>query len=81
VTLLLTNSIVAVTPNREVIPIILGADHDGEIMVGPTSIAWGGADGRDVYIGSLANPYLVQGRSSVAGMPMIHQQSGSAGDG
>ena len=81
VTLLLTNNIVAVTPSREVIPIILGTDHDREIMVGPTSIAWGGADGRDVYIGSLVNSYLVQGRSSVPGMPMIHQQSSGAGDG
>ncbi len=41
---------------------------------GPTSIAWGGQDMRDIYIGSIATPYVLKGRSSVAGMPMVHQR-------
>jgi hypothetical protein len=40
----------------------------------PTSVAWGGPDMRDVYFGCLARPYLVKGRSSVPGMPMVHQR-------
>ena len=29
---------------------------------------------RDVYIGSLEAPYILKGRSSVPGMPMVHQE-------
>jgi sugar lactone lactonase YvrE len=72
VTFIFTNSVMAVTPDRELIRVI--DDPTGEIMVSPTSIAWGGDDLRNVYIGSTVSRYVVQGRSSVAGMPMIHQR-------
>ena len=39
-----------------------------------SSVAWGSADMRDVYIGSLAAPYILKGRSSVPGMRMVHQR-------
>ena len=37
---------------------------DGVLLSGPTSVAWGGSDMRDVYIGSLEAPYILQGRSN-----------------
>jgi sugar lactone lactonase YvrE len=72
VTLVLSNSIVAVTPDRRVIPII--EEAGGELLNSPTSVAWGGSDMRDVYLGTLARPYVLKGRSTVAGMPMVHQR-------
>lgn len=44
------------------------------LLNAPTSIAWGGEDMRNVYIGSMSTPYVLKGRSSVPGMPMIHQR-------
>ena len=44
------------------------------VLNSPTSVAWGGADMRDVYIGSIGAPYVLKGRSSVPGMPMVHQR-------
>lgn len=49
-------------------------DADGTLLNAPTSIAWGGDDMRDVYIGSMSVPYVLKGRSSVPGMRMIHQR-------
>ncbi len=49
-------------------------DPDGAALQGPTSIAWGGADMRDVYIGSILTPHVLKGRSSVPGLPMDHQR-------
>jgi gluconolactonase len=72
VTLARANRIVAVTPDRRVMTIT--EDPEGVLISGPTSIAWGGADMCDVYIGSLETPYIVRGRSSVPGMPMVHQR-------
>jgi sugar lactone lactonase YvrE len=72
VTLIFPNSIVAVSPERELIPVV--DDVRGELINSPTSVAWGGGDLRDVYIGSLATPYVLKGRSSVPGMPMVHQR-------
>jgi len=43
------------------------------LLSGPTSIAWGGPDMCDVYIGSILTPYVLTGRSSVPGLPMVHQ--------
>ena len=34
----------------------------------------------DVYIGSLAAPYVLKGRSSVPGMPMVHQRRAAGQD-
>jgi sugar lactone lactonase YvrE len=72
VTLARANRIVAVTPERKVVTI--AEDPEGALINGPTSIAWGGSDLRDVYIGSLETPYILRGRSSLPGMPMVHQR-------
>ena len=72
VTLVLSNRVVAVTPEREVIPVI--DDPDGDVINTPTSVAWGGPDMKDVYFGCLAREYVVKGRSSVPGMPLVHQR-------
>jgi gluconolactonase len=72
VTLARANRIVAVTPGREVVTI--AEDPEGARITGPTSIAWGGADMRDVYLGSLEAPYVLRGRSSLPGLPMVHQR-------
>jgi sugar lactone lactonase YvrE len=72
VTLVLSNRIVAITPEGRVTVVI--EDHEGTVLNSPTSVAWGGADMRDVYIGSIGAPYVLKGRSSVPGMPMIHQR-------
>lgn len=72
VTLVGTNRIVAVTEGRELL--VLAEDPDGRLIDSPTSVAWGGPGMQDVYIGSLAAPYVLKGRSSVPGMPMVHQR-------
>jgi gluconolactonase len=72
VTLVLSNRVVAVTPSREVIPVI--DDPGGDVINTPTSVAWGGADMQDVYFGCLARSYVVKGRSSVPGMRLVHQR-------
>jgi gluconolactonase len=72
VTLARANRIVAVTPDRQVATI--AEDPPGALLSGPTSVAWGGDDMRDVYIGSLETPYILKGRSSLPGMPMVHQR-------
>jgi gluconolactonase len=72
VTLARANALVALTPQRQRVPI--AEDPEGALITGPTSVAWGGADMRDVYIGSLEAAYIVRGRSTVAGMPMVHQR-------
>ncbi|HZE16156.1 MAG TPA: SMP-30/gluconolactonase/LRE family protein, partial [Mycobacterium sp.] len=63
--------IVAVTPQRQVVPVTI--DSAG-LVVAPTSVAWGGDDRRDIYIGSLGARYVLRGRSSVPGMAMVHQR-------
>jgi sugar lactone lactonase YvrE len=70
VTLVFLNRIVAIAPDGNVSVVV--EDPDGTLLVAPTSVAFGGADMRDVYIGSLSAPYVVRGRSSVPGMTMAH---------
>jgi sugar lactone lactonase YvrE len=72
VTLVFGNRIVVVSPDRQVTTVV--EDPDGSVVNAPTSVAWGGEDMRDVYIGSMSASYVVKGRSSVPGMPMIHQR-------
>lgn len=72
VTLVLANKIVAISPDGEAMPIL--DDPDGTLLSGPTSIAWGGEDMRDIYIGSIMAPHVLKGRSSVPGLPMVHQR-------
>jgi sugar lactone lactonase YvrE len=72
VTLILANRIVAITPAGQTTVVV--EDVEGKLLNSPTSVAWGGADMRDVYIGSITTPYVLKGRSSVPGMPMVHQR-------
>jgi sugar lactone lactonase YvrE len=64
VTLVMADAIVAVSPDGRVVPVRV---HDAETVVAPTSVCWAGEDMRDIYIGSLAAPYVLRGRSSVPG--------------
>ncbi|WP_167374080.1 SMP-30/gluconolactonase/LRE family protein [Mycobacterium paraffinicum] len=72
VTLVLANRIVAISPDGRATTVI--EDPEGALLNGPTSIAWGGHDMRDIYIGSITVPYVLKGRSSVPGLPLIHQR-------
>lgn len=72
VTLVLANRIVAISPDGQATTVI--DDPDGALVKSPTSIAWGGHDMRDIYIGSISTPYVLKGRSSVPGLPMVHQR-------
>jgi gluconolactonase len=72
VSLVLANRIVSIAPDGTVAPI---AEDDGSgLILKPTNIAFGGADLRDVYIGSLAADYVLRGRSSIPGQPLVHQR-------
>jgi sugar lactone lactonase YvrE len=72
VTLVLANRIVAISPDGRATVVV--EDPDGALLSGPTSIAWGGQDMQDVYIGSILTPYVLKGRSTVPGLPMVHQR-------
>ena len=72
VTWVAANRIIAITPRGDVVPII--EDPRGEPMRQPTNVTWGGADMRDLYIGSITNDYIIHARSPVAGMPLFHQR-------
>lgn len=72
IALVMANKIVAMTPPGELITMI--EDPEGTTMLMPTSIAWGGGDLTDVYIGSLGTPHVLKGRSPVPGMPLCHQR-------
>lgn len=72
VTLVLANKIVAITPAREVVTIL--HDPAGELMHGPTNVSWGGADLRDLYIGTIRKDYVLHARSPVPGLPLVHQR-------
>jgi gluconolactonase len=72
VTLVLANKVVAITPKREVVTLI--HDPTGELMSWPTNVSWGGADLRDLYIGTIRRDYVLRARSPVPGLPLIHQR-------
>lgn len=72
VTIVLANRIVSISPDGTATVVL--DDPGGAALQGPTSIAWGGADMRDVYIGSILTPHVLKGRSSVPGLPLIHQR-------
>ena len=72
VTMVLANRIVAIYPDGAATVVL--DDPDGALLRGPTSIAWGGQGMRDVVIGSILTPYVLKGRSSVPGLPMVHQR-------
>ena len=72
VTLVLANKVVVITPDLEVIDII--SDPEGKIMRNPTNVSWGGQDMCDLYIGSVSTDYVLKTRSSIPGLPLIHQR-------
>ncbi len=71
VTLTMANRVVAITPAGEVVTVI--DDPDGTIMGKPTNVSWGGADMKDLYIGSVLRPWIIKARSPVAGQKLAHQ--------
>jgi gluconolactonase len=64
--------VVAVTPN--LYPIVVIDDPEQKVLKTPTTIAFGGDDLQDVYIGSVKADYVVKARSPVPGMPQVHQR-------
>ncbi|MCY3734269.1 MAG: SMP-30/gluconolactonase/LRE family protein [Chloroflexi bacterium] len=72
VTLLMSNKVVAITPQFEVVTMI--EDLEGEIMQTPTNVSWGGEDMCDLYIGSISTDYVVHARSPVPGERLVHQR-------
>ncbi len=67
-----TNRVVAITPKLKVVTVI--DDPSGETVNHPTNVTWGGADMRDLYIGSIRAGYVLKARSPVAGEKLIHQR-------
>jgi sugar lactone lactonase YvrE len=72
VTLVLANRIVAISPDGRATVVV--DDPESAVLSGPTSIAWGGQDMCDVYIGSILTPYVLKGRSSVPGLSMVQRR-------
>ena len=72
VTIVFATRIVAMSPDGRATIVV--EDRGGVLLSGPTSIAWGGLDMCDVYIGSILTPYVLKGRSSVPGLSMVHQR-------
>ena len=72
VTLPMSNKVVAITPQFEVVTMI--EDLEGEIMQAPTNVSWGGDDMSDLYIGSIRSNYVVHARSPIPGEPLVHQR-------
>jgi gluconolactonase len=72
VTLYMANKIVAITPSGGVVTML--SDPEGRLMRSPTNVTWGGADLRDLYIGSVSTDYVVHFRSPIPGMPLAHQR-------
>jgi sugar lactone lactonase YvrE len=66
VTLMAANRVVAITPDLDVFTVV--DDPDGAVLQSPTSVAWGGPDHRDLYIGSLFGTHVVKTRSRVPGI-------------
>jgi len=72
VTLVVAGKIVAITPAGRVETIV--HDPTGEVMSWPTNVSWGGADMRDLYIGTIRRDYILHARSPVPGLPLVHQR-------
>ena len=72
VTLPMSNKVVAITPQFEVVTMI--EDLEGEIMQAPTNVSWGGDDMCDLYIGSIRSNYVVHARSPIPGERLVHQR-------
>jgi gluconolactonase len=65
------NKVVAITPAGEVVVLI--HDPSGQTLNHPTNVTWGGADLKDLYIGSIRADYVLKARSPTAGLALVHQ--------
>lgn len=65
------NRIVALTPGGRKVDI--AHDPEGRFLVTPTSLAWGGADLKDLHIVSRGSGTIVKARTSVAGLPLANR--------
>jgi gluconolactonase len=65
------NRIVAITRDEAAVSVVY--DPSGKILNHPTNVTWGGADLKDLYIGSIRADYVLKARSPVAGQPQVHQ--------
>ncbi len=65
------NKVVMIRPSGVVETVV--HDPSGEIVNHPTNVTWGGADLKDLYIGSIRAGYVLKARSPVAGQPHVHQ--------
>jgi gluconolactonase len=72
VALVYANRIVAITPNFSISVII--NDPEGQIVNMPTSLAFGGADMRDLYIGMRGADHIAKVRCPLPGLPLSHQR-------
>jgi gluconolactonase len=72
VTLIHANRVVAISANFSVT--VLMNDPEGQLINKPTSIAFGGRDMCDVYIGMIGTNHIVKTRSPVPGLPLAHQR-------
>lgn len=72
VTLVRANKVIAITPAGKVEVII--QDPTGDLMDWPTNVSFGGADLRDLYIGSVRKDYVLHARSPIPGAPLVHQR-------
>jgi gluconolactonase len=66
VTLMAANRVVAITPELDVVTVV--EDPSGAVLQSPSSVVWGGADHRDLYIGSLFGTHVVKTRSRIPGL-------------
>jgi gluconolactonase len=66
------NKVVAILPSLEVVTVF--QDPAGETINHPTNVTWGGADLKDLYVGSIRADYVLKARSPVAGLALIHQR-------
>ncbi|THD81879.1 MAG: hypothetical protein E7812_03460 [Phenylobacterium sp.] len=65
------NKVVAITPSQKVVTVF--HDPAGGVINHPTNVTWGGADLKDLYVGSIRADYVLKARSPVAGQPLVHQ--------
>ena len=66
------NKVVAIQPDRSVVTVV--HDPSGKVVNHPTNVTWGGADLKDLYVGSIRANYVLKARSPVAGQALIHQR-------
>jgi hypothetical protein len=54
-------------------------DERGTVLKMPTNVAWGGAERRDLHVGSIALPHVLVARVDVPGLPQPWELTTPAG--